>query len=940
MRKCIPILLFLLCLGVLKAQAQINLAGIVTDENEQPIAGATIVILNTNTGTTTQDDGQFALQTTDELPLTISVSFIGYQQKNVQVRGNNFRRIVVVLSQEIIQVQARDVVVVASRVEEDVQKAPLTVEKLDAAQLQQTPAVSPYGALQYIKGVDLMTQSLSFQSVNLRGFGSTNNSRFLQLNDGMDNRSPGLGFGFGAVAGIPDLDIERIELVAGASSALYGPDAEQGVMLTLSKNPFTYQGLSVRATGGVNNLGKVDSGLKPYRDFSIRYARVFGERLAVKVNVQRLDATDFIADNYNDRQTRERTAGYLPNNNSNTNFQYDGVNRYGDEFIGTGSAYTFPSNYANVLLQNKLVTRTGYTEVDLIGKNGKTFNNRADVSLHYKLPGNIEASLGWYYGNGNFIRTANYREYIPDYQRHQVKAELRGDNFFLRAYTTQQKAEGWNIGLTAVDINNSWKSLGQWSTEFGQVYVENKVTVGDSRATADRNRYVPGSGQFNFVRDLFSNTFNTDTVPGFGLVRGTRFRDNSALWHYEGMYNLTNIVQVADVVVGGSMRHYAFNTGGTLFALKPDGTEYAMDEYGGYIQASKEIDVGSAITVKPTLVLRYDKNQYLTGVFSPRASAVVSIKQHHFRASWQSAFHNPVPGQLFASPEMGRSGEVGGSAIALQNTTLLTNAAYLASDVQAFKAGTLSAEALRNRSYAPSPIQPEQLKTWEVGYKSLLFDKLSIDALYFHSYYSGFITAQTVYQPTNGQLTDFIPNAYRTLQVSANSSNDIFVDGWAVGGAYTVGRGFTLSGNYAYQVGTITLRDAQGSVLNDNAGDPIIRRRMSDTEVTKYGRNYFNSPENRYTVSLGNPQLTDRLGASVSFRWTDKMWYEQGVTAGVWLCLVKFRCTGIVSNASSEVSDKAWYKHAQQILCSGIRISASWRTLLPKYHVRRADEIN
>ncbi|WP_018622990.1 carboxypeptidase-like regulatory domain-containing protein [Spirosoma luteum] len=884
MRKRIPILLFFMCLGVLNTQAQINLAGVVTDENEQPLAGATIVIRNTNTGTTTQNDGQFALQTTGELPLTISVSFIGYQPRNVQVRGYNFRHIVAILSQERIPAQARDGVMVASRVEEISQKAPLTVEKLEAAQFQQAPAVSPFGALQYVKGVDLMTQSLPFQSVNLRGFGSTSNSRFLQLNDGMDNRSPGLGFGFGTVAGIPDLDIEHIELVAGASSALYGPDAEQGVMLTSSKNPFTYQGLSVRAIGGVNNIGKAGFGPKSYRDFAIRYARELSERLAVKVNVQRLDATDFIADNYNDRQTRDRSAGYQPNNNFNTNFQYDGVNRYGDEFVGTGSEYTFPNDYANVLLQNKLVTRTGYAEVDLIGNNGKMFNNRADVSLHYRLPGNIEASVGWYYSNGNFIRTANFREYIPNYQRNQVKAEIRGDNFFLRAYTTQQKAEGWNIGLTAVGINNSWKSLGQWAAEFGQVYVENKVTVGESRATADRNRYVPGSGQFNFVRDLFSATYNTDSVPGFGSVRGTRFRDNSALWHYEGMYNISDIIQIADVVVGGSMRQYVLNTSGTLFALKPDGTEYMMNEYGGYIQVSKEIAVGPSLKVKPAVVVRYDKNQYLKGIFSPRASAVVSMKQHHLRASWQSAFHNPVPGQLFASPATGRSGEVGGLPMASQATMLFLNPAYLDSDVNAFREGRISAEQLQNRNYTPSPIQTEQLKTWEVGYKTLLWNKLSVDALYFRSYYSGFISTQPVYQPTNGQLNDFTTNAYRTLQISTNSSNDIFVDGWAIGGTYTIGRGFALSGNYAHQVGTVTLRDLQGTIVNDNAGNPIIKRKMSDSEVVKKGRNYFDSPENRYTVSFSNPQLTDRLGASVAFRWTDKMWYEQGITAGdAWL---------------------------------------------------------
>ena len=63
------LLLVLLGLGVVKAQAQLNIAGIVTDEKEQPLAGVTIIIRNTTTGTTTKDDGQFTLQTTDALPL-------------------------------------------------------------------------------------------------------------------------------------------------------------------------------------------------------------------------------------------------------------------------------------------------------------------------------------------------------------------------------------------------------------------------------------------------------------------------------------------------------------------------------------------------------------------------------------------------------------------------------------------------------------------------------------------------------------------------------------------------------------------------------------------------------------------------------------------------------------------------------------------------------
>ncbi|MCX6214420.1 TonB-dependent receptor [Spirosoma sp.] len=891
------LLSFLWLLGPVSSWAQTNLAGLVTDEKNQPLAGVTIIIRGTNTGTITQANGQFSLQTNESLPLTLTASFIGYKRQDVVVRGNNFRTISIRLSEEAILTD--EVVVSASRVPEDIQKAAVTVEKLGARQFQQSPATSPFDALQNVKGVDLLTQSLTFKSVNLRGFGANNNNRFLQLTDGMDNRSPGLGFGFGNVAGVSDLDVESIELIPGASSALYGPDALQGLMLTTSKNPFTYQGLSVQLKVGANNFGKGSFGPKGYGDIAVRYAKQLGARFAVKVNFQRLSGTDFIADDYSDRSTRARAnffmtdpsrgglatgIGFVPNNNPNTNFQYDGVNIYGDD-INAGGAYSFPANYANVLLQNKLVTRTGYTELDVLGNNGKVFNNRANVSLHYKLPGNMEASLGWYYGNGNFIRTAGFREYFPDYQRHQFKAEVRGDNFFVRAYTTQQQAEGWNIGQTATAINNSWKSLGQWAAEFGQAYVENKVSVGEARNTADRGRYLPGSDRFNLVRDAFANTYNTDTVPGYKGARGTRFRDNSAMWHYEGMYNLTKALNnVAEVIAGGSIRHYGLNTGGTAVTLKADGSEYTINEYGAYVQAAKELKVGTRVTVKPTVAIRYDKNQYFKGGFTPRAAAVVSVGAHNFRGSWQSAFRNPSPGQLFAVPAAGRGGDVGGAQLAAESAGLFTNPAYLDSDVKDYTAGRLSEAQLRTRTYNPANFTTEKIKTWEVGYKTLIQNRLYVDAFYFHSKYTDFIAAQSFYQPSNGQISDFASNAYRTLQINFNNFNEIFVNGWGIGSEYGLGRGFTISGNYAYQVGTVTLRDAQGNVINDNAGNPIVKRKMSNPEVSQKGRNFFISPENRYNLTLSNSRLTDRLGATVTYRWTDRMWVEQGTTAGdIWL---------------------------------------------------------
>ncbi|UHG92741.1 TonB-dependent receptor domain-containing protein [Spirosoma oryzicola] len=877
-------------------QAQTNILGRITDKKDEPVAGVSVVIRGTTTGTRSQANGVFKLPTTRDLPLTLTVSYEGYEDQSVVVRGNNFRS----LSIRLIETAAKsnNVILSVSRRSEESRKAGLTVEKLDTRQVQQSPAASPFDALQNVPGVDLLTQSLTFKSVNVRGFGANNNTRFLQLTDGVDNRAPAFGFGLSNVASLPDLDVETIELVPGTSASLYGPDAFQGLLSTTSKNPFTHQGLSAQVKVGVNNIGKPGFGAKGYSDLAIRYAKQLGSRFAFKVNFQRLSGTDFMADDYSDRSTRARSnffatdvsqgnlstaIGYVPNNDPNTNLQYDGVNVYGDD-INAGGAYRYPANYANASLQNVLVTRTGYSEQDVLGTNGKVFSNRANVALHYKISDQIEASVGWYYGNGSFTQTAGTRAYFPDYQRNQFKAELRGDNFFLRAYSTRQNAEGWNIGQTAVSVNNAWKPLTQWATEFGQVYVANKVSAGLARSEADRGRYLPGSASFDNARNAFANTFSTDTVPGYKGAKGTRFRDNSAFWHYEGMYDFTKMLDVVEVLVGGSIRRYALNTGGTLLARQADSAEYTINEYGAYIQVGKELKLGDALSIKPTVAVRYDKQQYFDGGFNPRASLVVSAGNHSFRASWQSAFRNPSPIEFLGVSAAGVGRQVGGSAIAIQSSGLLRDSVYRDNDVKEFTAGRITEAQLRSRGYKPATFTTEKVKTWEVGYKAFIANRLDIDAFYFYSQYTDFITAQSYYLPANNRVGSFTTNAYQALQINGNSPNELFVNGAGLSLAYSVGKGYTLSGNYTYQVGTVTLRDAQGTILRDNAGAEIVKRKTSSTEVIQQGRTYFNSPQNRYNISLANPQLTERLGATVTYRWTDRMWFEQGITAGdVWL---------------------------------------------------------
>ena len=180
-----------------------------------------------------------------------------------------------------------------------------------------------------LNGVDYSAQSISFKSVNPRGFSANGNTRFVQLVDGVDNEAPGLNFAAGNLFAISEIDLESAELIAGPASALYGPNALQGILLLNSKSPFEYQGLSAYSKMGMNHVDGKDEDPSFYQDYSIRYAKSFKDKFAFKISASYLSALDFVAD---DRRHLSSVNGVddkgnIKPTNSRT---YNGTNVYGD----------------------------------------------------------------------------------------------------------------------------------------------------------------------------------------------------------------------------------------------------------------------------------------------------------------------------------------------------------------------------------------------------------------------------------------------------------------------------------------------------------------------------------------------------------------------------------------------------------------------------------
>ena len=222
------------------AFAQNSISGTILDGSRMPVPGANITILGEAMGTVSDDDGKFILATPNNLPVQVEISSIGYTTQTIKVSNRN--PLSVVLLEE--STKLNEIVVSASRTPERIIESPVTIERMGIKDIKETTAATFYDGLENLKEVHFNTSSLSFKTVNTRGFASVGNTRFMQLVDGMDNSSPALNFILGNLIGLSELDVASVELLPGASSALYGANAFNGILFMNSKSPFTYQGVS------------------------------------------------------------------------------------------------------------------------------------------------------------------------------------------------------------------------------------------------------------------------------------------------------------------------------------------------------------------------------------------------------------------------------------------------------------------------------------------------------------------------------------------------------------------------------------------------------------------------------------------------------------------------------------------------------------------------
>lgn len=858
----------------------VTIQGQVLDQaNGDGLVGARVLIKGTRTGTLTQGDGSFSLRVQQPLPIDLEVTYFGYDTLTVSVTEGG-APVTIRLGQSAYSLN--EVEITTSPLVDRQKQSPLSVETMGIVAIKETPAANFYDGLGALKGVDLTSASIGFKVINTRGFNSAAPIRSLQIIDGVDNQAPGLNFSLGNFLGASELDVEQVDLIVGASSAYYGPNAFNGVISMRTKSPFVHRGLSAMVRVGERNM--VESALRYARAFKVKGE----ERLAFKLNAYYLTVDDWVADNLDpvDGETEGR----------DNPGRYDAVNRYGDENLtgGINNATGPTDQVLNPGLGRWF--RTGYEERDLVDYD--TRNLKLAGALHYKLRPKVEMIASSNFATGTTVLQGDNRYSLKDIRFFQHRLEVREEGkFFVRAYATHENAgNSYDAVFTAFRLQDRVKSNENWSRDYrnywtGGIPTSHPMYVRGGMRGIIRNLegFPPQTFPYDYDRAdsvlaanqallfalhdsarRFADSFQFPRLePGtaafdsvFNLITstplaqgGTRLVDRSALLHAHGEYKFKP--SWAEITLGANARQYRPISDGNIFSdslmvrrdTLPDGSvrldssynRITNFEYGIY--AGIERRWGEELRLNATA--RLDKNQNFNFIPSYAVSAVYSPGEKHvFRVALSAAVRNPTLADQYLYYNVGRA-ILAGNINGFQN---LADTASLRRFFESFPKDTGLIEY-----FDIAPVQPERVQTIELGYRaSLANNRLFIDASYYFSRYRDFIGfnigVDLRFSPTfPDQLI-----AAQAFRVAANARDIVTTQGFTIGVNYFFENGLSLNGNYSW------------NILNTQTDDPIIPA--------------FNTPEHKFNVGVSGRELEvfgiDHWGFSVNYKWIDSFFFE------------------------------------------------------------------
>ncbi|MEO7084126.1 MAG: TonB-dependent receptor [Gemmatimonadaceae bacterium] len=265
------------------AQTSGRIAGRVTDAHGAAVGGAQVLSSPSGLSAVSDQNGRYAIRDVPAGTESIRAFHVGYTPKSiagVAVTAGQTATVDIQLTEATVVLGG--VVTSASRRVEKITDAPATITRLDETQIANSIGNSFSSALKEVKGLEFIQTGILSTSVNARGFNSSFNNRMLQVEDGRIGVLAESGLPVGSLTTISKVDLAGVEVLVGPGSALYGPDASNGVITLQTKDPRQYQGWTT----------ELDAGTRGFYDAQARYAASSGH-LAYKVTGEYVAVNDF-----------------------------------------------------------------------------------------------------------------------------------------------------------------------------------------------------------------------------------------------------------------------------------------------------------------------------------------------------------------------------------------------------------------------------------------------------------------------------------------------------------------------------------------------------------------------------------------------------------------------------------------------------------------------
>ncbi|HSW53606.1 MAG TPA: TonB-dependent receptor [Ignavibacteriaceae bacterium] len=273
-----------------------TISGKVLDSKSNPIPGVNVILLNTNYGAATNDEGAYEILNLPSGNYTIEFSAIGFEKirkENVVLENESFILDVILIESVVL---TDEVLITAGKYEQKKSDLTVSTEIISGKEFTERNFSNLEDAVRFVPGVTMTEDQISIRGSN--GYSRGTGSRALLAIDGLPFYTGDSGDIIWEM--IPTLEIQKVEIIKGASSSLYGSSAIGGVINSLTRDisdkPLTiFNGFYGVYDKPYYNEWDWSGGMRPFNGLTLSHSQQI-EKFGFNVSLTRLEESSYKQD--------------------------------------------------------------------------------------------------------------------------------------------------------------------------------------------------------------------------------------------------------------------------------------------------------------------------------------------------------------------------------------------------------------------------------------------------------------------------------------------------------------------------------------------------------------------------------------------------------------------------------------------------------------------